>query len=74
MDRIWAQWQAANSSRLTDISGSIKPRGPFLGDGAGLPAGNVTLSFEINLGKLGKTVTMAEIMNTKAGALCYEYV
>lgn len=82
MDRIWARWQAANPAlRLKDISGSIKPRSPLLNPGQGLPAGNVTLEFKVELGKLGKAVTMAEIMDTKGalvggtgGVLCYEYV
>jgi len=73
MDRIWTQWQGTNPQRLQDISNTITPRNNFL-QPKPTPSGNVTLDFEVNLGPLGKPVKIRDIINTKSGLLCYEYV
>ncbi|RPA77400.1 Di-copper centre-containing protein [Ascobolus immersus RN42] len=74
MDRIWNKWQNANPSKRTfDISLTMFPRNTFL-QPKPAPAGNVTLDFEINLGGLAGSVTMRDIMDTKSGINCYEYV
>lgn len=85
IDRIWATWQAADPSRKFDVGGPIGPRIPQLAP-VGIPAGNVTLDFVTDLGKLGgtaRTVKAAQVADTKGlgldplgkgnGILCYEY-
>ncbi|RPA73998.1 Di-copper centre-containing protein [Ascobolus immersus RN42] len=73
LDRIWAEWQAANpSTRQFEIDGSVIPRHPevFAGDYTGMSTGNVTLAYPINLGTLGgpsKSVTILDVMDTKGG-------
>jgi len=86
LDRIWAEWQEANpNTRTFEVSGPIRPRYPvLLPDASGLPAGNVTLGFEMSVGNTH--VQLGQIMNTrgllqtvpgsspkKYGVLCYKY-
>lgn len=35
---------------------------------------NVTLEFEVNIGKLAGNATLKELLDTKSGKLCYTYV
>lgn len=76
LDRIWWKWQSANpQERLYEISGPIRPWVDVLGPNyTDLPYGNVTLDFEIQLGRLGGVITVGDVMHTKGDFLCYEYV
>jgi len=64
IDRLWTKWQSQNPSRLTEITGPILPftSGPM-----------VTLATILNLDVLSKNLTIADVMNTMGGALCYTY-
>lgn len=75
IDKLWWQWQGGDRQRrLHDISGPIKPARPELeGDFSKLAAGNVTLNFEIHLGKLHRKITVNEVMDTTGTFLCYIY-
>ncbi|KAL0634128.1 hypothetical protein Q9L58_006935 [Maublancomyces gigas] len=65
LDRLWWQWQQLNpTERLTDISGP---------DSQGPTARNVTLQYEIDLGKLALKVKIADVMHIGRRALCYGY-
>lgn len=69
LDRIWWQWQKKDpAKRLKDVSGPIVPF-----DYTNLVAGNITLDFEVNLGKLGKSVPLRQLLDTTGGTLCYTY-
>ena len=101
VDKMWADWQKEDESRLTEIAGSnaqdpavgfsefpgdmeeeskmwghptadmiaITPN-PEAGDGGG----NITLNHVLSSIGIIPDVTIAEIMDTKGGYLCYEYV
>ncbi|KJA26867.1 hypothetical protein HYPSUDRAFT_132147 [Hypholoma sublateritium FD-334 SS-4] len=72
LDRIWAEWQSANASRLTDISGPVTQFGyPF---GNATNTQNVTLVFPLSLGVIAPNVTVGDVMNTQGNTLCYTYV
>ena len=72
LDRIWAKWQSANSSRLTDISGPVTQFGyPF---GNATNTQNVTLAFPLSFGVIAPNVTVGDVMNTQGNTLCYTYV
>lgn len=65
LDRLWWQWQQLNpTERLTDISGP---------DSQGPAATNVTLQYEIDMGKLALKVKIADVMHIGRRALCYSY-
>ncbi|KAF2742404.1 Di-copper centre-containing protein [Sporormia fimetaria CBS 119925] len=80
LDRVWAQWQAANpSARQFDVGNPIKPRGN-LNLWPDAPAGNVTLDYTL----APMNLKVGQIMNTKGkgqaygsgkpnGVLCYQY-
>lgn len=73
MDRLWWKWQSQDlRRRLKDISGPITPFAFPFGN-VSSTAGNVTLSFEIGLDELAPVITIADVMNIRGGALCYEY-
>jgi hypothetical protein len=55
------------------VSGKIIPWANFGGDFSHLSKGNVTLDFEMNLGRLHGPITVKEIMDTTGDYLCYEY-
>ncbi len=72
LDRIWAKWQSADSSRLTDISGPVTQFGyPF---GNATNTQNVTLAFPLSLGDIAPNVTVGDVMSTQGNTLCYTYV
>jgi tyrosinase len=75
LDRIWWKWQSEDpEKRLYDISGPIRPWSNVLGPNyTNLPFGNVTLGFEIQLGRLGGPIMVGDVMNTRGGFLCYKY-
>jgi tyrosinase len=78
LDRLFWTWQKADlSKRLTDVSGPIN-----MLDYDNVIGGNVTLDFEIDLGPLGKTRKLKELMDVRTlgelddgdgGWNCYEY-
>lgn len=69
MDRIWWEWQQKDlKGRLSDVSGPIMPF-----DYGNLLAGNITLDFEVGLGKVGGTVPLKKLLDTAGGTLCYVY-
>lgn len=69
LDRLWWSWQALDlETRLTDISGPI-----YLMDYDNAQGGNVTLDFPMTLGVNAESITVGDVMNIKAGVLCYEY-
>ncbi|KAF9475132.1 Di-copper centre-containing protein [Pholiota conissans] len=69
LDRVWWSWQSKNlPTRLNDISGPI-----FLMDYDNLQGGNVTLAFPLSVGINAPNVTIADVMDIRSAALCYEY-
>lgn len=65
LDRLWWQWQQQNpAERLVDISGP---------DSQGPASRNVTLQYEIDMGKLALKVKIADVMHISQRALCYGY-
>ncbi|KAI5778768.1 hypothetical protein EDC01DRAFT_673260 [Geopyxis carbonaria] len=75
MDRLWRVWQKADlKNRLYEVSGSPIPWTLALNpDLSTIPAGNVTLDFEVDLKNLGTTKKIRQLMDTKGGFLCYDY-
>lgn len=62
LDRVWWLWQMRDKeNRVKDYGGE--------GDGR-----NVTMSDTLPLAGLDKDVTVADIMDTEAGELCYRYM
>lgn len=69
LDRVWWSWQALDlEKRLTDISGPI-----YLMDYDNTQGGNVTLDFPMTLDVNAENITVRDVMDIKAGVLCYEY-
>lgn len=63
LDRVWWLWQNRDkANRIKDYSG------------ANLNGGNVSLTDVLPLAGLDKDVTVAEIMDTEGGELCYRYM
>jgi tyrosinase len=101
VDKMWADWQARDSARLTDIGG-LNAQDPavgfseFPGDTeeeskmwghptaemiavtpdpeAGDGGKNITLNHVLSSLGIIADATVADIMDTKGGYLCYEYV
>ncbi|GCB27455.1 tyrosinase [Aspergillus awamori] len=72
IDRVWWKWQQQDPiNRLYDISG------PTLNHTANVePAGgwqNATLHYELSSFNIMPNITIAEVMNTQGGYLCYGY-
>jgi tyrosinase len=66
LDRIFTEWQYQNlSARLNEVGGPVVPF-----DYSGV---NVTLDFEINIGKLAGNITLKQALNTQGATFCYEY-
>ncbi|PVH71340.1 Di-copper centre-containing protein [Cadophora sp. DSE1049] len=77
LDRIWATWQAMDSpARLTDISGPITQSNGFpeLQTRDGDPGNETTLAHVLNMYGIIPNQTIADVMDTTGGYLCYEYV
>ncbi|KAK2756789.1 hypothetical protein FQN54_005235 [Arachnomyces sp. PD_36] len=67
LDHIFWVWQQEDlDTRLNEVGGPVIPF-----DYSGK---NVTLDFEINLGRLAGNATLHEILDTQSGVLCYDYV
>lgn len=70
LDRLFWDWQKISlPARLKDVSGPI-----YMFDYANAVGGNITLDFEINLGPLGKTKKLKELMDIRQKDICYTYV
>lgn len=66
IDRIFTLWQSQDPSvRQNEVGGPITPF-----DYSGQ---NVTLDFEINIGKLAPNVTLKDVLDTQGNTLCYTY-
>ncbi|PPQ71453.1 hypothetical protein CVT24_011965 [Panaeolus cyanescens] len=64
LDRIWRMWQLSKPGRMQEISGrsTVDP-----------PHENVTLDYPLNMGPLGPTIPIRDIMDTTASPWCYDY-
>lgn len=72
IDRVWWLWQKQDpANRLFDING------PTLNETANVePAGgwqNATLHYELSSFGIKPNTTIAHVMNTQGGYLCYGY-
>ncbi|KAF2646810.1 Di-copper centre-containing protein [Massarina eburnea CBS 473.64] len=66
LDRILWTWQQKDlQTRLNQVGGPITPF-----DYSGK---NVTLDFQINMGRLAGNATLKNLLNTTGGTLCYTY-
>ncbi|KAJ5174026.1 uncharacterized protein N7500_001957 [Penicillium coprophilum] len=66
VDRIFWEWQQKDlPARYRQVGGPVKSM-----DYTGV---NVTLDFEINIGKLAPNATLESLLNTESGTLCYSY-
>ena len=66
IDKLYADWQAMNSSkRLSEVGGVSIPFNPT--------SLSVTLKFPLNMQWKGPTVKIREVMNIQGDLLCYEY-
>jgi hypothetical protein len=61
----WKWQQKEMESRLNEVGGPIVPL-----DYSGQ---NVTLDFQINMGKLAGNATLGDLLNTQGNTLCYTY-
>ncbi|PWW79016.1 Di-copper centre-containing protein, partial [Tuber magnatum] len=65
LDRLWWKWQEQNPQpRLKEVSGPVLQK---------QGAGNVTLAYEIDFGKIARKVNIADVMHIQQKALCYDY-
>lgn len=76
LDKLWHQWQMLDKrKRLKEIGGPVaSPQRPRLGLPPNPSTANVTLDFEIEMGVMGETVAIKDLMYISGGVLCYEYV
>jgi tyrosinase len=66
LDHLFWQWQQKDlKTRLHQVGGPIVPF-----DYSGV---NVTLDFEVGLGKLAPNVQLEDLLDTTGGTLCYTY-
>ena len=75
VDRIWHDWQITDrKNRLYQLSYPAYPITPLLNPDPALDK-NITggLDYPVSVGKLGPDVVINDLMDTKAGFLCYEY-
>ncbi|KAF3916223.1 Tyrosinase [Arthrobotrys entomopaga] len=69
LDRLLWKWQQRNlPARYYDVGGPIIPF-----DYQNVQGPNITLSFQVGLGKLAPNVTLAKIMDLQGEVLCYDY-
>lgn len=80
VDRIWAQWQAAEpASRQFAVGNPIAPRPNDALPRPDAPTGNVTLDFQLSIH--GTNIEVGQILDTRGssapghpnGILCYRY-
>ncbi|KAF2147297.1 uncharacterized protein K452DRAFT_293744 [Aplosporella prunicola CBS 121167] len=66
LDRILWEWQKKDlPTRLHQVGGPVEPF-----DYGGV---NVTLDFQVNIGKLAGNVTLEQLLDPQGGTLCYAY-
>lgn len=66
MDRILWEWQKKDlPARLNQVGGPVEPF-----DYGGT---NVTLGFEVNLGRLAGNATLKDLLDIRGDTLCYSY-
>ncbi|KAF2853058.1 monooxygenase [Plenodomus tracheiphilus IPT5] len=66
LDRVFWEWQQMDrETRLNDVGGPVVPF-DYGGE-------NVTLGFEVGMGRLAGKVTLKNLLNTEDGTLCYTY-
>ncbi|KAJ4405706.1 hypothetical protein N0V91_005013 [Didymella pomorum] len=66
LDRVFWKWQQMDlKTRLNQVGGPIVPF-----DYGGK---NVTLDFQVNIGKLAGNATLQDLLNTQGKTLCYTY-
>jgi tyrosinase len=65
VDKNWWAWQAADSSRLSQINGCID---------ANSPCTPLTLDTVLTVNGLRPDVTVRDVINPLSGAMCYTYV
>lgn len=75
IDRIYREWQKKDlKNRLYQVGGDPRPWLDILGpDYSTIQNSNITLEFEIKMGKLAPTKKVKEIVDITAGFLCYDY-
>ena len=66
LDHVLWQWQQKDlPARLDQVGGPVVPF-----DYGGT---NVTLDFNINIGRLAGDATLKQLLDTRSGVLCYTY-
>jgi tyrosinase len=65
LDRVWWMWQTMLPHRLYEISGRSTTTPPFH---------NVTLDYALQMGTLGPTVPVRDVMDIWSAPNCYTYV
>ncbi|KAK6865201.1 hypothetical protein PG990_005356 [Apiospora arundinis] len=75
LDKIWNEWQRRDwDARKSDIGGpDTQFAYPYNYFGASPAYKNVTLDFEMNLGRIGGMKKISQAMDTKGGEFCYTY-
>ncbi|KAB5582992.1 hypothetical protein GE09DRAFT_1211606 [Coniochaeta sp. 2T2.1] len=64
VDRQWRLWQNGDPARLSEVGGNTA------GDGSGPP---LTLDYVLTSMGLREDATVADVMDTQGGYLCYQY-
>ncbi|KAF9558276.1 tyrosinase [Agrocybe pediades] len=65
LDRTWWRWQSMKPSRLYEISGYTTSTPPFT---------NLTLEYPLQMGTIGNTVPIRDVMDIHSEPNCYTYV
>jgi hypothetical protein len=76
VDRIWWEWQSRDlERRVNDMTGPVRPRTDiFKGSNyTGFPQKNITMDWELDLGRLAPKVKTGEVMHIQRGILNYRY-
>jgi tyrosinase len=75
VDRLWWKWQKLNlKRRLKEIAGpDTQFAGPYDFNHTGIAYENITLSYPLQYRGLVDDVEVKDVMNIKAGVLCYDY-
>ncbi|CAE6536648.1 unnamed protein product [Rhizoctonia solani] len=72
IDRLWAQWQGRNTTRLQDYRGNtVQGQGPT--DGTFYPLAKLTDRLPVQGIRGTADVTVADVMDTTSDKLCYVY-
>ncbi|CUA75139.1 hypothetical protein RSOLAG22IIIB_01785 [Rhizoctonia solani] len=72
VDRLWAQWQGRNATRLQDYRGNtVQGQGPT--DGSRYPLAKLTDKLPMQGIRGLPDITVADVMDTMSDKLCYVY-